>query len=81
MVSALAKNGAAKLVKQAAQNKAVKMAIDELRDAVVKALATSVTTSGTATLMRLFASRKNRGLAVELARQIGGTYEQGHHRS
>jgi hypothetical protein len=64
----------AKLAKQAAQNKSVKTATDKQLDAVVTAVAAFVTAVGTAALRRPFANRKNRRLAVQLARQIGGTY-------
>ena len=91
-VSLLAKNGgsmATKRAKQVVKNKAVGTAIDEVRDAFVAALAPFVIENGKvviergkATLRRPFANRKNRGMAVDLAGQIvGGTYEQGRHRS
>jgi hypothetical protein len=65
---------AAKLAKQAAHNKSVKTATDRQVDAIVKAVADSVTAGGTAALTRPVANRKNRRLAAQLARQIGGTY-------
>jgi hypothetical protein len=65
---------AAKLAKQAAQNKSVKMATDTQVEAIVTAVAGSVAAGGTAALTRPFARRKHRRLAVQLARQIGGTY-------
>jgi hypothetical protein len=40
----------------------------------VTALAASVIAGGKAALRRPFAYRRNRRLAVQLARQIGGTY-------
>ena len=71
----LAINGgiwAAKLAQQAAQNKSVKTATGKQRDAVVGAVATSVTAGGKAALRRAFANRKNRRLAAQVARQISG---------
>src|SRR5205807_412336 len=65
---------AMKLANQAAQHKSVKTATDKQVDAIVKAVAGSVTAGGTAALTRRFAKRKNRRLAVDLARQVGGTY-------
>ena len=77
MVSLLAKNGgsmATKLAKQAAQNPAVKTATAKQRDAVVTAVVPFVIAGGKAALRRPFANRKNRRLAEQEARQIGGTY-------
>ena len=81
MALVLAKNAAmngggkaAKLAKQVAQNKSVKKAIDKQVDAVVVSVAGVLTAGGTAALTRPFANHKNRRLAVQLARQIGGTY-------
>ncbi len=62
------------LAKQAAQSKSVKTTSTKQADAIVKAVASSVTTGGTAALTRRLAKRKNRRLAVDLAQQIGGTY-------
>lgn len=77
MVSLVAKNGswATKLAKQAAENKSVRTAIGKQLDVVGATLAASVTVAGKAALGRPFANRKNRRLAVQVARQIvGGTY-------
>jgi uncharacterized membrane protein YebE (DUF533 family) len=65
---------AAKAAKHVVQNKSVKTAIDKQADAVVVEVAGAVTAGGVAALARPFANRKNRRLAVQLARQIGGTY-------
>jgi hypothetical protein len=65
---------AAKLALQAAQNKSVKTATDAQVDAIVTAVADSVAAGGKAALTRPFANRRHRRLAVQLARQIGGTY-------
>jgi hypothetical protein len=67
---------AAKIAKHAAENKSVKTATERQLDAVVTAVAASLTAGGTAALTRPFANRKNRRLAVQLARQIGGTYDR-----
>jgi hypothetical protein len=67
---------ALQLAKQAARNESVKTAADKQFDAIVKTVAGSVTAGGKAALSRGFATRKNRLLAVELARQIGGTYSR-----
>lgn len=72
-----ATNGGSKaleLAKQATQRKSVKTASNKQVDAIVTAVAGSVTAGGTAELKRRLARRKNRRLAVDLARQIGGTY-------
>jgi hypothetical protein len=65
---------ALELAKQAAGSKSVKTTSNKQADAIVTAVAGSVTTGGTAALTRRLAKRKNRRLAVDLARQIGGTY-------
>jgi hypothetical protein len=59
-----------------AKHKSVKKAKDKQLDAVVTAVAASVTAGGMAALRWPFANRKNRRLAVKMALQIGGTYSE-----
>jgi hypothetical protein len=66
----VAMNGGSKLAKQVAQNESVKTATV----AVGKTVAVAVTAGGRAALTRRFANRENSRLAVQMARQIGGTY-------
>jgi hypothetical protein len=73
IVLPLATDVAGSKIKQFIQDKAAKEA-DKQLDAVVKDGAAFVIERGKEALGRLPANRKNRGLANQLAGQIGGTY-------